>query len=406
MKWRQAVIHAISRQVEQSGSHRFTREDLLADQLATITRLTGSAGNTPGQTVSRILQELRDQGAIRFEGPGIYAADAAGLTAHLDLDHPFNNLDLGEKYTRAQVAPLALQYGYGKLTAGITPRGTFPATDSVVVFAETGGGRYGNFWDEETGDLVYVGEDDSRKYGKQADQHDQNHAKGKNRVLTAQQNLGHPIYLFTNEKPETAFTFQGLVQVTGFDYFVEDGRRVVRYRLRPLGVSSAVTDFQLQVLAEKSIIGDLPKAPVLEESVEIVESTSFRKYRSRAFSIDVRSNYEFTCAVCGEERYNYKENAEVDAAHIYPVARNGSNDVRNGLALCKFHHWAFDGHLFFIDEKLRIQPTLCGQEINGVSQFSNEVLTQLPRDPRLHPHRLFLKARASLVPAFLMSPEG
>jgi putative restriction endonuclease len=97
-------------------------------------------------------------------------------------------------------------------------------------------------------------------------------------------------------------------------------------------------DFQLKVQAEKSILAQLPGKPHLEEPKELLETTSYLRYRSRAFSSEVRANYSFTCAVYEEERYNYKEHPEVDAAHIYPVARNGSNDIRNGLALCKFHH--------------------------------------------------------------------
>ena len=44
----------------------------------------------------------------------------------------------------------------------------------------------------------------------------------------------------------------------------------------------------------------------------------------------------------------------MEAAHIYPVEKNGTDDLRNGIALCKLHHWAFDGGLFSISDALRI----------------------------------------------------
>ena len=32
----------------------------------------------------------------------------------------------------------------------------------------------------------------------------------------------------------------------------------------------------------------------------------------------------------------------VDAAHIVPWSRRQNDDIRNGMALCKLCHWAFD----------------------------------------------------------------
>lgn len=396
------MLHGIARELDRTNGNRFSRPTFLQNQLPTIVRQAGaSRARTPDQTASRILQELRDDGIVDFLGNGDYRADRREIVAHLSLDHPFNNLDVGAAYTRGAIAPLAMAYGYGKLTAGITPKGTFPATESVVIFADVGGGRYGNFWDPDTGDLMYVGEDDSRTFGKDAREQDQNHAKGKNKALTFQRDLGHPIFLFTRETGIDPFTYQGLVEVREFDYFLENGRRVVRYRMRRLNVSSAVIDYQCQAEAERMLRFNLSKPPVLEEPKKMVAATSLRPYRSRVFSSEVRQNYCFSCAVCGEERYNYKDHAEVDAAHIFPVARNGSNDVRNGLALCKFHHWAFDGHLFFIDERHRIVPTACGIDVGGVQEFSNDRLATLPANPRERPHRLFLRERMQLVPAFL-----
>ena len=45
---------------------------------------------------------------------------------------------------------------------------------------------------------------------------------------------------------------------------------------------------------------------------------------------------------------------EVDAAHIVPRSMFGSDDARNGLALCKRHHWAFDKGMLGIDDDRKI----------------------------------------------------
>lgn len=67
-----------------------------------------------------------------------------------------------------------------------------------------------------------------------------------------------------------------------------------------------------------------------------------RKARSQAFTDVVRYLYDNTCAVCGSQRETPAGDPEVEAAHIYPKSENGRDDIRNGIALCKFHHWAFD----------------------------------------------------------------
>lgn len=48
------------------------RSALLQDELGQIAHETGSVGKTPGQTLSRILQDLRDEGEVEFVGKGAY----------------------------------------------------------------------------------------------------------------------------------------------------------------------------------------------------------------------------------------------------------------------------------------------------------------------------------------------
>jgi len=50
----------------------FTRQDLIEHSLESIVARTGSQGQTPQQTLSRVLQELRDAGRLRFLGSGKY----------------------------------------------------------------------------------------------------------------------------------------------------------------------------------------------------------------------------------------------------------------------------------------------------------------------------------------------
>jgi putative restriction endonuclease len=44
----------------------------------------------------------------------------------------------------------------------------------------------------------------------------------------------------------------------------------------------------------------------------------------------------------------------VDAAHIVPFAVSHNDDPRNGLALCKNHHWGFDAGWFSASDDRRV----------------------------------------------------
>ncbi len=61
------------------------------------------------------------------------------------------------------------------------------------------------------------------------------------------------------------------------------------------------------------------------------------------FKFQVLQRYGPSCAVCGVSELRF-----LDAAHLRPKSRNGSDDPRNGLVLCPLHHRALDAGLFAI----------------------------------------------------------
>ena len=77
--WSEAVAAAVRRHVLRTGSTIFDRQTLIDAEGERILIETGSGGATPWQTMSRVLQELRDQGLLEFVGPGTYRYD--GLAA-------------------------------------------------------------------------------------------------------------------------------------------------------------------------------------------------------------------------------------------------------------------------------------------------------------------------------------
>nr|WP_276236274.1 HNH endonuclease [Halosegnis sp. DT85] len=159
--------------------------------------------------------------------------------------------------------------------------------------------------------------------------------------------------------------------------------------------------------AKATIEEQLDEEPELEESTsppsptlrgpERETETVQRTARDSAFSGIVRDAYDYQCAICGSERRSPSGNPEVEAAHIYPKRLNGRDDVRNGLALCKLHHWAFDtGWLSLTDDHevlVRDAPN-----INGFADFEPLATTkiQLPEDPAEHPHERYLEAHRKI----------
>ncbi len=72
--------------------------------------------------------------------------------------------------------------------------------------------------------------------------------------------------------------------------------------------------------------------------------------RKRAFRLTIMRIYEYTCAVCRLHILTLDGKSVTEAAHIIPLKKSYNNDVRNGISLCRLHHWAFDeGMISFSD---------------------------------------------------------
>lgn len=126
-----------------------------------------------------------------------------------------------------------------------------------------------------------------------------------------------------------------------------------------------------------------------EDETQYIETR--RRARDRAFTELVREAYDNECAVCGSQRESPQGNPEVEAAHIYPKSKGGSDDVRNGVALCKLHHWAFDcGWMSFTDDLEVIVAE--SPDKNGYEEFRklDGVGLSIPENSDLKPHPLFI----------------
>jgi hypothetical protein len=123
------------------------------------------------------------------------------------------------------------------------------------------------------------------------------------------------------------------------------------------------------------------------------------KARDAAFAIVVKRLYGNRCAVCSAGALGPKGETEVEAAHIYPKGLDGSDDPRNGICLCRRHHWAFDVGWFAIsdDYTVLIHKNLPKEaDYDFVQMWENQRI-HLPQNKEFEPHLKFVRARRNLM---------
>jgi hypothetical protein len=149
----------------------------------------------------------------------------------------------------------------------------------------------------------------------------------------------------------------------------------------------------------RDLFGDLDDEPSATEEVDTETTEVERARRSDAFRIGVRKLYGYRCCVCGlDARGTGDGGSIVDAAHIVPRSKGGPDDPRNGLALCKNHHCAYDEGLFHIDPDARtvqVRSDLPEDRDYGfLTQHDGEAIAEPVVEPgRYRPHGLFLEWR-------------
>jgi putative restriction endonuclease len=154
--------------------------------------------------------------------------------------------------------------------------------------------------------------------------------------------------------------------------------------------SDAVEDMKTELL------GQTASAPQLTAD-DVLTTEGTRTVRRQAFREAILELYDERCVVCGARRYSPSGNPAIEAAHIYPKSENGADDVRNGIALCKTHHWAFDVGWF----GLRDDNTLLVRDADDIPNYeefkklSNRRI-RLPESSEHQPHPIFKQAHREL----------
>ena len=149
------------------------------------------------------------------------------------------------------------------------------------------------------------------------------------------------------------------------------------------------------VIGEVSRLKDASLPGFTEPSVRferpIVEMLVSRPFRERSFMHNVRAAYSNRCAITSLKLINGGGRPEVQAAHIQPVASNGPDSVRNGLALSATVHWMFDRGLISIGDDFKILVAKNHVPEDAIRLLNKTGSINLPKDSNLFPNNHYLK---------------
>ena len=124
---------------------------------------------------------------------------------------------------------------------------------------------------------------------------------------------------------------------------------------------------------------------------ERVDQLTNRAVRDRNFRKNVLRAYGERCAITGLRLINGGGRAEVEAAHIRPVDRDGPDIVSNGLALSGTAHWMFDRGLVGLADDLSILVSRQKNDLEAVTSMINSSGKLLaPERPANRPRTEFI----------------
>ena len=110
--------------------------------------------------------------------------------------------------------------------------------------------------------------------------------------------------------------------------------------------------------------------------------------RSAGFRRAIMQIYEHTCAVCELNIRALSGESVTDAAHIIPFSVSYNDDIRNGISLCKSHHWAFDTGLISVNEAYEVIVSPSMNEQGPTALILTELRNRpiwLPNEPEHRP---------------------
>lgn len=301
---------------------------------------------------------------------------------------PPEQISIGDRLLQEEIED-AFNTRFGYQISGINPRRDDTDNRYLLLFANEDGP-----YDDtvRAGRFEYMGE------GLDGDQSESSPG---NSALIDAVSANFPVYFFYAGTDRPEWEYQGQVDVLGYQYEKRDDRSVLVFTIEHhQGGSDALSGeepSQEAIEEEKSKLTEAIQSEPKLTREDTAHVKTRRKARDSAFRELVREAYNNTCAICGSQRESPDGDPEVEAAHIYPHSKDGSDDIRNGIALCQFHHWAFDsGWLSFTDNhEIIVTQATNRNGYHELNQLAGQLL-RLPENEDMHPHPVFLRAHRHL----------
>lgn len=292
---------------------------------------------------------------------------------------PPPNVSVGDQLLKEDIEQ-AFDTGFDYRISGINPRRDEQDRRYILLFAN----EDGPYNDSVTqGRFEYIGEGLSG---------DQSESSPGNSALIDACTSGITVHFFYKRVEGENWEYQGLVDVLDYTFQQQDGREVLvftaEYRhqsdepdLTEEAINRARSELQRAAESEPQLTDD---------DVQYTERR--RRARAAAFTQLVRDTYDGRCAVCGSKRESPDGTPEIEATHVYPKQEGGSDDVRNGIALCKLHHWAFEsGWLSLTDDhNILVKETPDWSDYHEFKQLEGRQI-RLPNEEDAAPRPMFLE---------------
>jgi putative restriction endonuclease len=324
-------LAAVRRHVRRTGSTIFSRQGLIDAEMEAIIAVTASTGATPWQTLSRVLQELRDAGKIEFVADGVYRY--AGQPALEASSGPTKGVFVTGPHSIYQDVPEELyRFPANYLRAAKRMVGQW------IVYLEPrrAGGR--GYWAAARVESIVSDPADNRMH----------------LALIARGS-------FIEFPTSVPFSADGLPMERAL--LNDDGtvRGSKQLAIRPLSNADFNRIVELGLMeAEPELprVGDaaptlekvFEDGPMFEGPVDRATMLVERKVRDPAFRRAVLRAYDGRCALTGMKLMNGGGRLETEAAHIMSVADGGPDRVNNGIALSGTIHWMFDRGLISLSD--------------------------------------------------------